>query len=49
MTLRLTDSQMPEVRQAALSVPWDLHGAFLEQHYAARISVTVSCIGWRTR
>ena len=29
--LRLTDSQMHEVRQAALSVPWDLRGAFLEQ------------------
>ena len=31
MMLRLTDSQMHEVRQAALSVPWDLRGAFLEQ------------------
>ena len=31
MTLRLTDSQMHEVQQAAQTVPYDLRGAFLER------------------
>ena len=33
--IRLTDEQMHEVRQAALMVPIDLRGAFLERVAAA--------------
>ena len=51
--IRLTNSQLHEIRQAAQTVPYDLRGVFLERVAAELrgqdILVTVSCVAWLMR